>query len=81
MKINNIYLQEWKFNIFHLNKMFQGSLKKSLKFKKKTLFKENKEDIKSVESQETRYNIEDSCGSIDQLNEKIKKFRKENYTN
>ncbi len=58
--------------------MFQRILKKSLKFKKKTLFEENKEDIKSVESQETRYNIEDSCGSIYQLNEKIKKFRKEN---
>ena len=78
MKLKNIFLQEWKLNIFHLNKMFQRSLKKSLKFKKKTLFEENKEDIKSVESQETRYNIEDSCGSIDQLNEKIKKFRKEN---
>ena len=78
MKLKNIFLQEWKLNIFHLNKMFQRRLKKSLKFKKKTLFEENKEDIKSVESQETRYNIEDSCGSIDQLNEKIKKFRKEN---
>ena len=78
MKLKNIYLQEWKLNIFHINKMFHKILKKSLKKKKKTLFEENKEDIKSVELQETRYNIEDSCGSIDQLNEKIKKFRKEN---
>ena len=31
-----------------------------------------------MESEETRYNIEDSCGLIAQLNEKIKKFRKEN---
>ena len=56
----------------------------SEKFKKepliqnKTLFNENKEDIESVDSEETRYTIEDSCGSIEQLNEKIKKFRKEN---
>ena len=76
MKLKNIYLQEWKLNIFHINKMFHKILKKSLKFKKKTLFEENKEDIKSVESQETRYNIEDSCGSIDQLNEKIKNLEK-----
>ena len=58
--------------------MFQRSLKKSLKFKKKTLFEENKEDIDSVGSEEIKYNIEDSCWSIAQLNEKIKKFRKEN---
>ena len=42
------------------------------------MVQEKKENIESLESEETRYTIEDSCGLIDQLNEKIKKFRKEN---
>lgn len=41
----------------------------------KSLVKENEEDI---QSEETKYTIEDSCKLISQLNEKIKKFRKEN---
>ena len=42
MKLKNIYLQEWKLNIFHINKMFHKILKKSLKFKKKLYLKKTK---------------------------------------
>ena len=36
----------------------------------KSLFKENKEDVESFESEETIETIEDSCGLIEQLDEK-----------
>ena len=42
MKLKNIYLQEWKFNIFHLNKMFHKILKKALNSKKKLYLKKIK---------------------------------------
>ena len=52
--------------------------KKEASVQNQNLIKENNEDNESMESEETRYTIEDSCGLIAQLNEKIKKFRKEN---
>ena len=77
MKLKNIYPQKWKQN-FLSQQNFSEKLKSETSIKDNNLVQEKKEDIESLESEETRYTIEDSCGLIAQLNEKIKKFRKEN---
>ena len=80
-KLNEIkkYLPlEMEIEYFPSQQNVSEKLKKEPSIQNKTLFKENKEVDESFESEETRYTIEDSCGLIAQLNEKIKEFRKEN---
>ena len=80
-KINEIrkYLPlEMEIEYFPNQQNIPEKYKKEASVQNQNLIKENNEDNESMESEETRYNIEDSCGLIAQLNEKIKKFRKEN---
>ena len=81
IKINEIkkYLPlEMEIEYFPSQPNVSEKLKSETSIKDKNLVQEKKENIESLESEETRYTIEDSCGLIAQLNEKIKKFRKEN---
>ena len=80
-KINEIrkYLPlEMEIEYFPNQQNIPEKYKKEASVQNQNLIKENNEDNESMESEETRYTIEDSCGLIAQLNEKIKKFRKEN---
>ena len=77
-KVNEIkkYLPfEMKIEYFPMQQNVPESLKKKHLIGKKISEEENNE---SIESEETKYSIEDSCNLISQLDEKIKKFRKEN---
>ena len=75
IKINEIkkYLPlEMKIEYFPSQPNVSEKLKSETSIKGNNLVKEKKEDIESLESEETRYTIEDSCGLIAQLDEKIK---------